>query len=89
VAELAMPDHDERYQVRNAEIERALRTLATLINDQVPEGWGWGLFMVPFGEHKAAPEGMGAVFWISNSERAGMIESLKGWIADTEKRNKT
>ena len=79
---------DERYQVRNADIERALRTLAALIDGEVPEGWGWGLFMVPFGENEAAPKGAGAVFWISNSERAGMIDAIKGWIEDTEKRKR-
>lgn len=57
---------DERYQVRNPDIERALRTLATLIDEETPEGWGWGLLLVPFGAHEAAPKGNGAVFWISN-----------------------
>lgn len=93
-------EHDERYQVRNLEIERALRTLAALIDGEVPEGWGWGLFLVPFGNNEAAVDGpriagagkttlakaKGAVFWISNSERAGMIEVVKGWIQDNEKR---
>jgi hypothetical protein len=80
--------HDERYQVRNENIERALRTLATLIDEETPEGWGWGLFLVPFGDNEAAPKGAGAVFWISNSERAGMIDAVKGWIADQERRKK-
>jgi hypothetical protein len=79
---------DERYEVRNPDIERALRTMATLIDGEVPEGWGWGLFLVPFGEHKAAPEGEGAVFWISNSERQGMIDAIKGWIEYRDKRKK-
>jgi len=79
---------DERYQVRNAEIERALRTIAVRIEEDVPEGWGWGLFLVPFGEHAAAPVGQGAVFWISNSERAGMLDAIKGWIADNERRRR-
>lgn len=77
---------DERYQVRNAEIERTLRTLATIVDNEVPEGWGWGIFLVPFGENKPEPIGRGAVFWISNSEREGMIDALKGWIEDNEKR---
>lgn len=78
--------HDERYQVRNKEIERALRTLAALIDEEVPEGWGWGLFLVPFGVNEAAPKGMGAVFWISNSEREGMMDCVQGWIDDNKKR---
>lgn len=81
-------EHDERFQVRNAEIERALRTLATLIDEQTPEGWGWGLFLVPFGDNEPEPIGRGAVFWISNSDRAGMIDAVKGWIEDNERRQR-
>ena len=80
--------NDERFQVRNEQIERQLRTLATLIDEETPEGWGWGLFLVPFGEHAPEPLGKGAVFWISNSERQGMIDAVKGWIEDNEKRKK-
>jgi len=72
--------NDERYEVRNPEIERSLRTLATLLDEEVPEGWGWGLFLVPFGENEAEPKGKGAVFWISNSEREGMVDAVSGWI---------
>jgi hypothetical protein len=76
---------DERYEVRNEEIERYLRTLGTLIDSESPEGWGWGLFLVPMGEHEAEPKGRGVVFWISNSDRAGMIDVIKGWITNFEK----
>lgn len=78
--------HDERYQVRNETIERALRTLATLIDEEIPEDWGWGLFLVPFGKNEAAPKGKGAVFWISNSEREGMMNAVQGWIDDNKRR---
>jgi hypothetical protein len=84
-----MPTPDERYQVRDPEIERALRTLGVLIDEQTPEGWGWGLFLVPFGVNEAAPKGKGAVFWISNSDRAGMLDAVKGWIEDNERRQKS
>ena len=79
---------DERYEVRNPDIERALRTIGTLIDGEVPEGWGWGLFLVPFGDNEAEPKGKGAVFWISNSERQGMIDAIKGWIEYRDKRKK-
>lgn len=79
-------NHDERYQVRNPEIEQALRTLAVLVDERVPEGWGWGIFLVPFGAHAPEPAGRGAVFWISNSERAGMIDAVKGWIEEQERK---
>ena len=93
---------DERYQVRNPDIERALRTLAAVIDERTPDGWGWGLFLVPFGDNEAVPTGVsvpgsgkaaaakaqGAVFWISNSDRAGMMDAIKGWIEDNERRQK-
>lgn len=75
---------DERYEVKNPEIERALRTLAILIDEEVPEGWGWGLFLVKFGDNPI--DKGGAVFWISNSERKGMIDVVQGWIDDTKKK---
>ena len=79
-------DYDERYQVRHPDIERALRTLAALIDEKVPDGWAWGLFLVPFGEHQAAPMGEGAVFWISNGDRPGMVNAVAGWIDDMKRR---
>jgi hypothetical protein len=86
MSESRPPTPDERYQVRNADIERALKTLATLIDEETPEGWAWGLFLVPFGVNEAEPKGKGAVFWISNADRAGMIDVVKGWITDNERR---
>lgn len=83
----ALP-HDERYQVRNEEIERALRTIGVLIDGEVPAGWAWGVFLVPFGNNEAAPKGIGSVFWISNGDRAGMLDAVKGWIEDNERRQK-
>lgn len=79
--------HDERYEVRNEDVERRLRTMASLIEDDLPDGWAFGLFLVPFGANEAAPKGNGAVFWISNAERAGMIDAVKGWIDDNARRS--
>lgn len=82
-------DVDERFEVPRPDIERALRTMATLIDEEAPEGWGWGLFLVPFGANEAAPKGDGAVFWISNSERSGMVNVVKGWIQHQEQKART
>lgn len=84
---------DERYEVQHADTQRYLRTLATLIDEQAPEGWGWGLFLVKHGDNPKAqpgpsPDGAGAVFWISNSERAEMLDIVQGWIDDNKKRQK-
>jgi len=97
--------HDERYQIRNAEIEKALRTLAVLIEEATPPGWGFGLFLVPFGAQEPALEAQplpagtgkaslalhapkGAVFWISNSDRPGMIDAIRGWMDEQDKRRR-
>lgn len=80
--------YDERFRVRNEAIERALRELAVVIDEHAPEGWGWGLFLAPFGAHAPAPHGQGAVFWISNSERDGMVDVVKGWVEDHERRRR-
>jgi hypothetical protein len=81
-----MTTPDGRYEVRHEEIERALRTLAVMIEGEIPDGWRFGLFLVREGEHEAAPKGLGAIFWISNAEREGMIDVVKGWIEDNERR---
>jgi hypothetical protein len=80
--------HDERYQVRNEDVERALRTMGTLLDEEAPEGWAWGLFLVPFGNNEAAPKGIGSVFWISNGDRQGMLDAVQGWIDDNKRRQK-
>lgn len=79
-------EYDERYQVRNEEIERALRTMAMRLEEDLPDGWAFGLLLVPFGVNQPAPQGAGAVFWISNADRAGMIDAVRGWIEDNDKR---
>jgi hypothetical protein len=98
--------NDERYKIRNTEIEKALRSLAVLIEEATPPGWGFGLFLVPFGDNEAAIEvgpvtagtgkaklalhaPKGAVFWISNTDRPGMIHAIKGWIDEQDRRDKT
>lgn len=81
-------EYDERYQVRNEDLERALRTMATKLSEDLPDGWAFGLFLVPFGINQAAPKGIGSVFWISNADRDGMIDAVKGWIEDNEKRKR-
>jgi len=86
---MSKPIHDERYEVRNPDVERALRTLASLIEPELPDGMAFGLFLCYMGEHEPAPKGKGAVFWISNAERAGMIDILKGWIDDNARRSRT
>jgi len=70
---------DERYAVRDETVERALRTLAAQLEDNIPEGMAFALFLVHFGEHEAFPVGKGAVFYISSAERVGILDVLEAW----------
>lgn len=78
------PDYDERYEVRHAGIEDALKRIGAQITEALPEGIAFGLFLTHMGDTPI--EKGGAVFWISNAEREGMVEAIKGWIAHSEAR---
>lgn len=74
-----MEEYDERYQVRNDEIKRILRSLASLINDDyLPEGWGFTLFLFDFNTDK------GSIFYMSSADRKDMIKALKEFIEKEE-----
>jgi hypothetical protein len=62
------------FAVRNAEIEPILRELGDRIGGRLPEGWGFALFLVSYGED-------GELFYISSAEREGMATAIRGWLA--------
>lgn len=72
-------NYDERYQVRHPEIERELRTLATGIDEHLPDGWGFALLLFDFNTSE------GAMFYISNADRADMITALREFLAMQER----
>ncbi len=73
---------DERYEQSHPEMDaRKLQTMAATIDDQLPPGFGFGLFVFTFEGN--TPD---AMFWISNAQRPLVIESLKEWIAHQENR---
>ena len=65
------------YTVRNAEIEAKLREKGRMITQDLPEGFGFMLFLFSFGEG-------GVNFYISNAQREDMIEAMKEWIERQE-----
>ena len=67
----------ERDGVRDEDKYRALRTLATLIDGEVPEGMGFAVFLFDFG-----PEG--SLSYLSSVERRDVVSVLKKWIAHEE-----
>lgn len=69
-----MADYDERYQVRNAEIEQKLRGIAGVIAETLPEGWGFTLLIHDF--NKAD----GSLFYMSNGQRGDVIKTMQEFI---------
>jgi hypothetical protein len=69
---------DERFEIQDEDAARRLRTLAGMIEDELPDGWGFGLMLFTFGEG-------GVMFWISNAQRADMVKTMKEWIAKNER----
>lgn len=65
--------YDERYPIRNEEIERKLYEIGTSIKDDLPDGWGFVLALASYGEG-------GATFYMSSVERAGAIKLLEELI---------
>lgn len=61
------------YQVRNQEIEELLRSLGRRIGREMPEGWGFTVFLFQ-NEGKS-------IFYISTAERESMLMAMKEFIA--------
>jgi len=70
-------DYDERYEVKSPDTQRALRTIATLVDEHVPDGMGFALFLFDFGPG-------GALFYMSSAQRADIVATMKEWIAREE-----
>ena len=71
--------YDERYEVRQAEIEQLLYRFGRLFGDDLPEGWGFALFLFSYGDN-------GSMFYISSGQRADVIRMLKEYLAREERK---
>ncbi len=83
------PEHDERYEQRTHQLgvedmPRLLQTMAAILGETMPDGFGFALFLIPHGERTAA-EG-GGVAYISDCERQGIADGLELWIEESRKR---
>lgn len=67
---------DPRFEIKNDEITEILRRVGTSVNKEMPDGWGFGLFIFQF-----RGEGF---FWISDANRADMIKALREFIKREE-----
>lgn len=65
-----MSGSNERYEVRNEEIEGQLRKIAGVLSGALPKGWGFTVFMYEYlpGE---------ALFYIGSGDREGTILALE------------
>lgn len=62
-----------RYEIRDAAVERVLRQWADRLRAEVPPGFGFALMVFTLGEH-------GAMFYISNAQRADMVQAMQEFI---------
>lgn len=71
---------DDRFQVKNENIEFALKEMADQLACAVPEGWGFAVQLFDF-KSDGEP---GSLFYISNAKREDMIATLKEFIQKNE-----
>lgn len=68
----------DSFEVRNEKIEGSLREVGRAIAGELPEGWGFCLFIFDF-----APKG--SLFFLSTAERADMLKLLEEFIERQER----
>lgn len=74
LARLLRQARASNFQIREPQIERLLSYLARSIKAALPQGWGFMLFFFTLGEG-------GSMFYISDAQRADVIQAMKEWIA--------
>lgn len=66
--------NDPRYEVKNPEIEEKLKEIGRKLHELMPEGCGFCLLMMEFGEN-------GGIFYFSDCEMEGVTDVMKKFIA--------
>ena len=59
------------------EAERTMQSLARVVGNMTPQGWGFAVLCFSFGEN-------GFMNWVSNAERQDMIKALKEMVEKLE-----
>lgn len=65
--------YDERYEIRQGDVERAMYSIGQDIGERLPEGWGFALFLMDYGEN-------GATFYMSSVQRADVMNAIEEWL---------
>jgi len=71
-----MADKDPRYEIENDEMKETMRRLGGVINELLPDGWGFTIFLFEYNGE--------SMFWMSSAERADMIKALREFIRKNE-----
>jgi hypothetical protein len=66
---------DERAKETEKMLSDELRAMARLIESMLPENWGFGLAIFPFGNNVDEP-----LIWISNAPRADMVKAMAEFV---------
>lgn len=69
-----MTNQNQKYEVRNPQVESILKKIADRIKAFLPKGWGFTLFLFSYGEE-------GSTFYISTAQRESMIQLLEEFLA--------
>jgi hypothetical protein len=63
--------HD--YEVNNPEIKNTLQKMGGVIGGELPDGWGFALFLFSYGEN-------GSMFYISSAQREDVQSALAEFL---------
>lgn len=61
------------FEIHDTDIEQYLWEAGSTIGENLPNGWGFTLFLFKFGEG-------GATFYVSNARREDMLKALVEFI---------
>jgi len=70
-----MVTDDERAKLVEKMMTPELQAIAKIIDDRIPDGWGFGLILFEFGHKTGEP-----LLWISNARREDMIETMREYV---------
>lgn len=68
---------EEKYEVKNEEIQALLKKLANFINGLMPKGWGFTLLIFDYSKDE---KDAGSMFYISSAGRKDMVKAMMEFV---------
>lgn len=65
---------NEKYEIDHPEVKRVLKSIGDELKDNMPDGWGFTLFMFSYGAG-------GSTFYLSSATREDTISLLYEFIS--------